>query len=104
MATICKGLVAPHARRGILAGCVALLIFFAAPLANAQMEIFLKLDGIKGESVDKEHAGEIVALDLQWGMSQSSSMHMATGGGAGKVSVQESPEWRPSMPAARGER
>ena len=53
------------------------------------VDAFLMLDGIKGESVDKEHAGEIDVLAWSWGMSQSGTMHMSTGGGAGKANVQD---------------
>lgn len=52
-------------------------------------DIFLKLDGIKGESADDKHKGEIDILSWSWGMSQSGTMHTATGGGAGKVSVHD---------------
>ena len=50
---------------------------------------FLKIEGIEGESVDKTHAGEIDVLAWSWGMSQSGSMHISAGGGAGKVAVQD---------------
>ncbi len=53
------------------------------------VDAFLKLEGIKGESVDKEHAGEIDILAWSWGMSQSGTMHMSGGGGAGKANVQD---------------
>ena len=50
---------------------------------------FIKLDGIKGESVDHKHKDEIDVLAWSWGMSQSGSTHMGRGGGAGKVNVQD---------------
>ena len=53
------------------------------------IDAFLKLDGVKGESVIKGHAGEIDVLAWSWGLSQSGTTHMGTGGGAGKVSVQD---------------
>lgn len=53
------------------------------------VDAFLMIDGIKGESVDKVHAGEIDILAWSWGMSQSGTMHMSTGGGAGKANVQD---------------
>ena len=52
-------------------------------------DMFLKIEGIEGESVDKKHAGEIDVLSWSWGMSQSGSMHISAGGGAGKVAVQD---------------
>jgi type VI secretion system secreted protein Hcp len=51
------------------------------------VDIFLKLDGIKGESQDKTHKNEIDVLSWSWSMSQSGTTHMGTGGGGGKVAV-----------------
>jgi type VI secretion system secreted protein Hcp len=53
------------------------------------VDAFLKIDGVKGESVIKGHAGEIDILSWSWGMSQSGTTHAGTGGGAGKVNVQD---------------
>lgn len=54
------------------------------------VDMFLKIEpNCEGESNDKTHAGEIDVLAWNWGMSQSGSMHVATGGGSGKVSVQD---------------
>ncbi len=53
------------------------------------VDMFLKLSGIDGESSDSTHAGEIDVLAWSWGASQSGTMHLGTGGGAGKVSVQD---------------
>ncbi|MES2355117.1 MAG: type VI secretion system tube protein Hcp [Pseudomonadota bacterium] len=53
------------------------------------VDMFLKLDDIKGESRDSKHAGEIDVLAWSWGMSQSGTTHTGGGGGAGKVSVQD---------------
>lgn len=50
---------------------------------------FIKIGDIEGESQDEVHAGEIAVLAWSWGMSQSGSMHSGTGGGAGKVSIQD---------------
>ena len=52
-------------------------------------DMFLKIEGIQGESVDSVHADEIDVLAWSWGMSQSGSMHVSAGGGAGKVAVQD---------------
>jgi len=53
------------------------------------LECFLKLGDIKGESVKDGHKDEIEVLAWSWGMSQSGTTHMGTGGGAGKVNVQD---------------
>ena len=53
------------------------------------VDMFLKLDGVKGESVDSTHKGQIDILSWSWGMSQSGTMHLAAGGGAGKVAIQD---------------
>lgn len=53
------------------------------------IDMFLKLDGIKGESVDATYKDEIQTLSWSWGMSQSGTTHQGTGAGAGKVSVQD---------------
>ena len=52
-------------------------------------DYFLKIEGIEGESQDKTHKDEIEVLNWSWGMSQSGNMHTGTGGGAGKVSIQD---------------
>jgi type VI secretion system secreted protein Hcp len=51
--------------------------------------MFLKLEGIEGESVDKTHAKEIQVLAWSWGVTQSGSTHESTGSGSGKVNVQD---------------
>lgn len=53
------------------------------------VDMFLKLDGIKGESKDKTHSGEIHIDSFSWGLSQSGSFGAAGGGGAGKVSASD---------------
>jgi len=53
------------------------------------VDMFLKIEGVTGESADDKHPGEIDVLAFSWGMSQSGSMHVATGGGSGKVAVQD---------------
>lgn len=51
-------------------------------------DIFIKFDGIKGESQDSTHKGEIEILDWNWSVSQTSNMHSGSGGGAGKCTVE----------------
>ncbi|MEN6439749.1 MAG: type VI secretion system tube protein Hcp [Syntrophobacter sp.] len=53
------------------------------------VDMLLKIEGVDGESVIRGHEREIDVLAWSWGMSQSGSMHIATGGGSGKVSVQD---------------
>ncbi|MDJ0943322.1 MAG: type VI secretion system tube protein Hcp [Kiloniellales bacterium] len=52
-------------------------------------DMFLKLDGVKGESKDHQYKDQIDILSWSWGMSQSGSMHAGGGGGSGKVDVQD---------------
>jgi type VI secretion system secreted protein Hcp len=53
------------------------------------VDMFIKIEGIDGESKDSAHEGEIDVLAWSWGMSQSGSMHGGGGGGSGKVSIQD---------------
>jgi len=53
------------------------------------VDAFLKLEGVKGESVDKAHKEEIDVLSWGWGMNQLGTAHRGTGGGAGKVAVND---------------
>ena len=56
---------------------------------STPLDMFLKIDGIDGESRNHAHEGEIDVLAWSWGMSQSGTVHRGRGGGAGKVSVQD---------------
>jgi type VI secretion system secreted protein Hcp len=53
------------------------------------VDMFLKLDGIKGESKDHKHGGEIHIESFSWGLNQTGSHAVGGGGGAGKVSVHD---------------
>ena len=53
------------------------------------VDMYLKLEPIKGESQDAKHKDEIDILSWSWGMSQTGKHHTGTGGGAGKVNVQD---------------
>ncbi len=55
----------------------------------ADADCYLKIDGIEGESLDNDHAGEIEVLSWSWGASQPGSMAYGSGGGAGKVNMQD---------------
>ena len=54
------------------------------------VDLFLKLDGIKGESLDDKHKDEIVLESFSWGETNVGA-HVASGAGAGagKVSMQD---------------
>jgi type VI secretion system secreted protein Hcp len=51
--------------------------------------IFLKIDGIDGESAFDGHKGEIDVLSWSWGVSQTGTTHTGGGGTAGKANVQD---------------
>jgi type VI secretion system secreted protein Hcp len=53
------------------------------------VDMFLKLDGIEGESADSKHGKEIDVLAWSWGASQSSHAGMGGGVTAGKVNIQD---------------
>lgn len=53
------------------------------------VDMFLKLDGIKGESKDKSHKEEIDVYSWSWGLTQTGSFGTGGGGGSGKVNVHD---------------
>jgi type VI secretion system secreted protein Hcp len=53
------------------------------------VDMFLKLDGVNGESKDKVHGKEIDVLSWSWGMTNSGSAHYGGGAGSGKAPVQD---------------
>lgn len=53
------------------------------------VDMFFKIGSIKGESIDDKHKDEIDVLAWSLGASQSGTMHLGPGGGAGKVNVQD---------------
>jgi len=55
----------------------------------ALFDAFLKIDGIKGESADAKHKGEIDVMSFSWGMEQTGISATGGGGGAGKVKVHD---------------
>lgn len=61
-----------RAAHHIVAGILAATAAIAAAPADAAVDMFLKLDGIKGESNDKMHKGEIDVLAWSWGASKGS--------------------------------
>jgi type VI secretion system secreted protein Hcp len=55
----------------------------------ANVDYFLKIEGIPGESPDKKHKDEIDILSWSWGANNMGSAAYGAGGGAGKVSAQD---------------
>jgi len=55
----------------------------------AQVDYFLKIDGIQGESADAKHKDEIDLLSWSWGEQNSGSHAGGGGGGAGKVVMND---------------
>ena len=53
------------------------------------VNIVLKIKEIPGESSIKGHEKEIDCLSWSWGMTQSSSAHLATGAGTGSADVHD---------------
>ena len=52
-------------------------------------DIFLKINGIDGESKDSAHQNEIEVQSWAWNMFQKSNMHGGSGGGSGKATVDD---------------
>ena len=50
-------------------------------------DILLEIEGVEGESSKKQKHLDL--LSWSWGMSNHGSMHLATGGGSGKVNVSD---------------
>jgi len=72
--------------RPLLAGALAAAAI--AP-ASAVADIFLRLDGVDGESTDAKHKGEIDILSYSQSFKNAVSDATGGGGGAGKVTCGE---------------
>lgn len=55
----------------------------------AQVDTFLKIPGVDGESGDDKHKGEIDVESFSWGATNSGTGGHGAGSGAGKVAVQD---------------
>src|SRR5579872_3562562 len=55
----------------------------------AAVDFFLKIDGIPGESLDSKHKDEIELQSWSWGAQNSGTFASTSGGGAGKVHMQD---------------
>lgn len=51
------------------------------------VDMFLKIEGVEGESQDESHKNEIQIDSFSWGASNPSSVTQGTGLGSGKVSI-----------------
>ena len=51
------------------------------------VDMYLKIDGVAGESTDSKHKSEIDVLSFSWGATQSASGAFGGGSGAGKVNI-----------------
>jgi type VI secretion system secreted protein Hcp len=65
------------------ASVIGLLSFPLISVSSA-VDMFLKIEGVKGESSSKDHKGEIDILSWSWGLSNSGK----SGGKGGKPDVQ----------------
>jgi type VI secretion system secreted protein Hcp len=52
-------------------------------------DIFAKIGDIKGESTDDKHKDEIDVLSYSWGATQTGTLAVGGGGGAGKVQFND---------------
>ncbi len=52
-------------------------------------DIFLKLEGIEGESEDSKHKNEMQIETVSWGVSNATSFSQGGGGGVGKAHHQD---------------
>ena len=55
----------------------------------AQVDYFLKLEGVTGESTDGDHKGELDLESFSWGATNLGTAGHGGGQGAGKVSPQD---------------
>jgi type VI secretion system secreted protein Hcp len=55
----------------------------------AQVDYFLKIEGVAGESQDDKHKGEIDVESFSWGVTQTATMAHGGGGGAGKANFND---------------
>ncbi|MEN4608511.1 Hcp family type VI secretion system effector [Pantoea agglomerans] len=53
------------------------------------IDMFMKVDGVTGESKDSNHSGWTDITSFSWGASQPGNMSVGGGGGAGKVNFED---------------
>jgi type VI secretion system secreted protein Hcp len=64
---------------------VLLVSCFVAAANGASFEVFLKIDGIEGDSTVVGHEGEIKAISFKMGVLQTGTFAVGGGGGAGRA-------------------
>lgn len=80
---------AVNMKRSILImALVAAITAAGVSTASAAQDIFLKIDGVQGESADRAHPNEINVLEWSWGATNSSVVR-AGGAGAGKATFND---------------
>ena len=82
-----------------LAAAMSILVLFAVEVVNgpaekvhaqgASADYFLKIEGIKGDSLNDQHKDEIEVESWSWGESNPSRPLATPGSGAGKVSMKD---------------
>ena len=55
----------------------------------AQVDYFLKIDGLQGESQDDKHKDEIHIHDFSFGAANTGSSHHGTGSGSGRAVIHD---------------
>ena len=63
--------------------------FAFSSTAFAGQDMFLKVDSVQGDSIDRAHNQEIDILSWSWGAANSSSAQAGGGGGAGKAKIED---------------
>ncbi len=53
------------------------------------IDMYLKVDGVTGESKDSNHTGWTDITSFSWGATQPGNMAVGGGGGAGKVAFND---------------
>ncbi len=68
---------------------LALAAALAAPSVVFADSLFLKVEGVEGESADAKHKNEIDVLAWSWNLSRSVAVQAGTGRDPGKVTVND---------------
>lgn len=98
-----KRAVASLAAAALIAAAAWSTLFAQSPIESipvahgAQVDYFLKIDGIDGESADDRHKNEIDILSFSWGANEPGinargplgGLRTGGGGGAGKATFQD---------------
>jgi type VI secretion system secreted protein Hcp len=58
-------------------------------MAISKVDIFLKLDGIEGESPDDKHKNEIEIQSFSWGVTNGGTFAAGSGGGSKHANLQD---------------